>query len=64
MKKKYRRGIELLSILGKKEHLNEMIRSLLYSFRAYGNFCLNKYVSALSDLRQLMKSGFVIDSAS
>lgn len=41
-----------------------MIRSLLYSFRAYGHFCLNKYVSALSDLRQLIKSGFVLDNAS
>ena len=41
-----------------------MIRSLLYSFRAYGHFCLNKYVSALSDLRQLIKSGFVLDTAS
>jgi hypothetical protein len=64
MKKKYKRGIELLNVLGKKEHLNEMIRSLLYSFRAYGHFCMNKYASALSDLKQLIKCGFVMDSAS
>ena len=41
-----------------------MIRSLLYSFRAYGHFCMNKYASALSDLKQLIKSGFVLESAS
>ncbi len=41
-----------------------MIRSLLYSFRAYGNFCLNKYPSALNDLRQLIKCGFILDDAS
>lgn len=41
-----------------------MIRSLLYSFRAYGHFCMNKYASALTDLKQLNKCGFVLDPAS
>jgi hypothetical protein len=41
-----------------------MIRSLLYGFRAYAHFCMNKYASALTDLKALGKCGFVIDAAS
>lgn len=64
MKKKFKRGIESMNYLTRKEHLNEQIRPLLYSFRAYAHFCQCKFLNARNDLNTLQKLGFSCDSAS
>jgi hypothetical protein len=64
MKKKYKRGIENLNYLSKKEHLSEQLRPLLFSFRAYAHFCQCKFLNALNDLNSLAKLGFSFDTAS
>lgn len=53
MKKKIKRGVDILSQLIKKQNINEYIRPLAYSFRAYGYFCQCKYTHALNDLDAL-----------
>ena len=53
-----------MNYLAKKEHLNEQIRPLLYSFRAYAHFCQCKFLNALNDLNSLQKLGFSCDPAS
>ena len=64
MKKKIKKGVELLSTLLKKQHLYDYIKPLAYSFRAYGYFCQSKYTHSLHDLETLEKQGFALDSAS
>ena len=64
MKKKYKRGIQNLNYLCKKEHLSEQIRPLLYSFRSYAYFCQCKFLNALTDLNSLTKLGYNVDAAS
>ena len=63
MKKKFKRGIENLSILSRKENLSDQLRPLIYSFRSYGYFCQNKFSNAINDLRTLTKLGFQLDKA-
>lgn len=53
-----------MNYLAKKQHLNEQIRPLLYSFRAYAHFCQCKFLNALNDLHSLQKLGFACDPAS
>ena len=64
MKKKYRRGIENMSYLAKKEHLNQQIRPLVLAFRAYAHFCQCRFGTALADLRAMQTQGFPLDPAS
>lgn len=53
-----------MNYLSKKEHLNEQIKPLLFSFRSYAYFCQYKFLNALNDLNSLTKLGYSIDSAS
>ena len=64
MKKKIKKGVDILSQLIKKQNINEYIRPLAYSFRAYGYFCQCKYTHSLNDLDTLEKFGYELDSAS
>ena len=64
MKKKVKKGVELLSTLIKKQSIPEFIKSQTFSFRAYGYFCQYKYTHALNDLISLEKMGFYLDEAS
>lgn len=64
MKKKYKKGIQNLNYLSKKQHLSEQIRPLLYSFRSYAYFCQCKFLNAFNDLNSLSKLGFHLDNAS
>lgn len=50
MKKKIKKGVDVLSQLIKKQNMNEYIRPLTYSFRSYGYFCQCKYTHSLNDL--------------
>lgn len=61
MKKKFKKGIENLSILCKKENLSDQIRPLVYSFRSYGYFCQHKFSNAINDLKNLVKLGYKLD---
>lgn len=63
MKKKFKRGIENLSILSRKENLSDQLRPLIYSFRSYGYFSQHKFSNAINDLNTLMKLGFQLDRA-
>ena len=64
MKKKTKKGVELLSNLIKKQSIPEFIKSQTFSFRAYGYFCQYKYTHALNDLITLEKMGSFLDEAS
>ena len=64
MKKKTKKGVELLSNLIKKQTIPEFIKIQTYSFRSYGYFCQYKYTHALNDLIQLEKMGYYLDEAS
>lgn len=44
--------------------MNEQIKPLLYSFRAYAHFCQCKFLNALNDLNSLEKMGYSFDPAS
>jgi hypothetical protein len=41
--------------------MNEYIKPLIYSFRAYGYFCQYKYTHALNDLLTMEKLGYNLD---
>jgi hypothetical protein len=64
MKKKFKKGIENLNFLSKKEHINEQIKPLLFSFRSYGYFCQYKFVNGSNDLKSMIKQGYKLDAAS
>lgn len=64
MKKKIKKGVDVLSQLIKKQNMNEYIRPLTYSFRSYGYFCQCKYTHSLNDLETLEKHGYELDNAS
>jgi tetratricopeptide (TPR) repeat protein len=63
MKKKFKRGIENLTILAKKENLNDQLRPLIYSFRSYGYFSQHKFSNSIHDLNNLIKLGYSLDKA-
>lgn len=51
MKRKHKEGIKHLTNLVKNFSLSDFIKPLVYSYRAYGYFCLSKHSKALSDLQ-------------
>lgn len=63
MKKKFKKGIENLSMLSKKENLSDQLRPLLYAFRSYGYFCQHKFSNSIHDLNTLIKLGYKLDNA-
>ncbi len=64
MKKKFKKGIENLNYLFRKEHITEQIRPLLFSFRSYAHFCQYKFINALNDLKGMSKAGHKLDPSS
>lgn len=64
MKKKTKQGVELLTLLTKKQTIPEFIKSQTYSFRSYGYFCQYKYTSAINDLISIEKMECELDEAS
>jgi hypothetical protein len=63
MKRKYKEGVEHLSNLVNNFALSDFLKPLLYSYRAYGFFCLGKHLKALNDLTTIEKSA-PLDKAS
>lgn len=64
MKKKFRKGAELMTQLVRKDHIHEQIKPLVHSFRSYAHFCLCKFGNALADLNNMTKLGYKLDSSS
>ena len=50
MKRKHEDGIKNLTTLVKTQTLGDFLKPLVYSYRAYGYFCLGKHQKALNDL--------------
>lgn len=55
VKKKYLEGVEFLSKLINDEDLHVELRPLVYSYRAYGHFCLGSIEEAINDYETLQK---------
>lgn len=62
MKKKYLLGVDLLNNIGEDSEVDEMVKNLVYSYRAFGNFSLGKIKEAFSDYEILRKRGKESDS--
>jgi len=55
MKRKYKEGIENITNLIKNFSVGEFLKPLVYSYRAYGYYCLGKHEKALNDLIHIEK---------
>ena len=53
MKRKFKEGTECLTSMVKGGNISDFLKPMLYTYRAYGYFCLGKYQKALNDFNYI-----------
>lgn len=62
MKKKFKEGVELLDTIQEESEIDENVKPLINSYRAFGNFSLGNIKKSLEDYKLLEKSSQQVDS--